>query len=81
MSSTNASTVAKSHKAKRNTPPRNTPTKPVVSVPSSIPPETRRQMIAEAAYYIAEHRGFCGGNPDSDWIHAEQEIDRILGLQ
>jgi len=37
-------------------------------------------MIAEAAYYLAEHRGFQGGDPVRDWLLAEAEIDhRLLG--
>lgn len=36
----------------------------------------RYQMIATAAYYRAEHRGFTGGNPVEDWLAAEAEIDR-----
>ncbi len=39
--------------------------------------QERRRMIAEAAYYRAEHRGFLNGNPDQDWLEAEHEIDHI----
>ncbi len=35
-------------------------------------------MIAVAAYYLAEHRGFSGGNATDDWLAAEQQIDRML---
>uniref|UniRef100_E6QTV4 Putative methyl-accepting chemotaxis protein Nap3 n=1 Tax=mine drainage metagenome TaxID=410659 RepID=E6QTV4_9ZZZZ len=35
-------------------------------------------MIAEAAYYRAEHRGFWCGNPVTDWLEAEDEIDAKL---
>jgi hypothetical protein len=35
-------------------------------------------MIAEAAYFHAERRGFEGGDPDQDWYRAEQEIDQLL---
>lgn len=38
--------------------------------------EKRNQMIAEAAYYRAERRGFQGGDPAADWFEAEAEIDR-----
>jgi len=41
-------------------------------------PETRREMIAVAAYYHAERRGFRGGEELSDWIKAEAEIERLL---
>ncbi|MBE2294927.1 MAG: DUF2934 domain-containing protein [Phycisphaerales bacterium] len=36
------------------------------------------QMIAEAAYYLAEHRGFQGGNPLDDWLEAEREISCLF---
>lgn len=32
-------------------------------------------MIAEAAYYAAERRGFKGGSELEDWLAAEREID------
>jgi hypothetical protein len=35
----------------------------------------RQRMIAEAAYYIAEKRGFSPGNHDQDWAEAERQID------
>jgi hypothetical protein len=35
-------------------------------------------MIAEAAYFRAQRRGFRGGDPDRDWIEAEVEIDALL---
>jgi len=37
--------------------------------------EQREHMIAEAAYYIAEHRHFEGGDPIHDWLQAQKEID------
>ncbi|MGD2074251.1 MAG: DUF2934 domain-containing protein [Gammaproteobacteria bacterium] len=43
-----------------------------------ISSDDRRRMIAEAAYFRAEHRGFEGGDPDEDWYQAEREIDRLL---
>jgi len=45
---------------------------------SNITAEERRRMITEAAYYLAEQRGFSGGSPEQDWIQAEREIDRVL---
>jgi hypothetical protein len=41
-------------------------------------PEDRWNMIAEAAYYLAEKRGFSGGHPAEDWKMAEAEIDAML---
>ncbi len=35
----------------------------------------RRQMIAEAAYFRAERRGFDDGDPIEDWTAAEAEVD------
>jgi hypothetical protein len=43
-----------------------------------VPPGQRRQMIAEAAYFRAEKRGFNGGDPVQDWIEAETEVDAEL---
>jgi Protein of unknown function (DUF2934) len=40
--------------------------------------EQRRQLIAEAAYYRAESRGFVGGDPLQDWLDSEAEIDLLL---
>jgi hypothetical protein len=38
-------------------------------------------MIAEAAYFKAERRGFNGGDAVRDWCEAEAEIDaRLRGL-
>lgn len=38
----------------------------------------REGMIAEAAYYLAERRGFDGGDPVADWLEAEAEIDALI---
>ncbi len=35
-------------------------------------------MIAETAYFLAQARGFMGGDPVSDWIEAERRVDRHL---
>lgn len=42
--------------------------------------EDRYRMIAEAAYFRAESRGFAAGNDLDDWLAAEMEIDQILGV-
>ncbi|MDV3238229.1 MAG: DUF2934 domain-containing protein [Gammaproteobacteria bacterium] len=44
-----------------------------------VDPDLRRRMIAEAAYFMAEHRGFQGGDPVQDWLEAEAEITVMLG--
>jgi len=40
-----------------------------------VDPEVRRLMIAEAAYYCAERRGFAPGHELEDWFEAEAQID------
>ncbi len=45
------------------------------SVPS---PQQRRFMIAEAAYHLAERRGFSPHNEWADWFEAEKQIDHSI---
>jgi Protein of unknown function (DUF2934) len=40
-------------------------------------PEWHR-MIAEAAYYLAQKRGFTGENTLDDWLAAEQETRQVI---
>lgn len=40
--------------------------------------EDRYRMIAEAAYFRAERRGFLGGSELDDWLAAEIEVDELL---
>ena len=44
----------------------------------AVSPEERHQMIAVAAYYLAERRGFCPGYEIQDWCAAQEEVDRQL---
>ena len=37
--------------------------------------DERREMIQEAAYLRAERRGFANGDPVTDWLDAEAEIN------
>lgn len=46
--------------------------------PSPVTAQMRRSMIAEAAYYIAEQRGFTEGRTLDDWLLAEKQIDAAL---
>lgn len=41
--------------------------------------EDRYEMIAEAAYYKAEQRGFAVGDEELDWLEAEQELLEKMG--
>lgn len=45
---------------------------------TQISDEDRQRMIAEAAYYRAQARGFNGGDAIDDWLAAEREINRLL---
>lgn len=49
--------------------------KGVMTGPVEKPQQERNQMIAEAAYYIAEQRGFQGDRAMDDWLQAETEIN------
>jgi len=44
----------------------------------SVSPKEWEQMVAEAAYYRAEKRGFSTGEELRDWLAAEKEIDRQI---
>jgi hypothetical protein len=50
------------------------PKAPIIEISN----EQRLGMIAEAAYYKAQQRGFAGGNPVDDWLTAESEVDALL---
>ncbi|HXJ80909.1 MAG TPA: DUF2934 domain-containing protein [Candidatus Methylomirabilis sp.] len=39
-----------------------------------VDPDERHRMIALAAYYRAERRGFTNGDPLQDWLEAEAEV-------
>ena len=41
--------------------------------------EDRQRLIAVAAYYRAEHRGFAPGCEMDDWLEAEAEIQEGRG--
>lgn len=44
--------------------------------PSAARP--REALIAEIAYFKAQHRGFEPGHEEQDWLAAEAEVDRRL---
>jgi len=45
---------------------------------ATVDEEFRREMIATAAYHIAEQRGFEPGHELDDWIAADAAIDAML---
>lgn len=59
-----------------------TTSSPAVTGPNGGPvplaPDERIRLIAEAAYYRGEARGFAPGREIDDWLQAEAEIDRVL---
>jgi hypothetical protein len=49
------------------------------SAPASfVGPGQRAALIAKAAYYRAEKRGFAPGHEAEDWLAAESEVDAKL---
>ncbi len=63
------------------------PRRSVARVRQAVSPETggvsisgdeRRHLIAEAAYFRAEARGFAPGQELDDWLQAEAEVDTAL---
>jgi hypothetical protein len=77
MSPTSAATSKKST-SREGTAQRKTSGKSAEPVESIGNGADRQEMIAVAAYYRAEHRGFDGGDPVADWLDAEAEIDAAL---
>lgn len=47
--------------------------------PQPMDPETKWMMIAEAAYYRAEKRGFVPGGELQDWLEAEAQMETASG--
>ncbi len=43
-----------------------------------IPNKSRQEMIAEAAYFLAEKRGFAPGDEHRDWIEAERMVRKLF---
>lgn len=48
---------------------------------SAVLHEERNALIAQAAYFRAERRGFEAGHELEDWLAAEQDIERALPVQ
>jgi hypothetical protein len=47
---------------------------PEVESQANVSEDERRRMVAEAAYYRAQQRGFSAGGEVDDWLEAEREI-------
>ena len=52
-------------------------TQPAASA-ANVTEDLRRGMIAKAAYFHAERRGFAPGDEAQDWLKAEAEVDALL---
>lgn len=50
----------------------------VVAEPPTVTAAERQRMIEEAAYFLAEARGFTPADPGADWERAESDIDALL---
>jgi len=46
---------------------------------SALSPEERERLVAQAAYFRAEKRGFAPGCELQDWVEAEAEVLRLIG--
>jgi len=55
-----------------------TPSAVKAEAKAAIDAAERQRMIAEAAYYLAEKRGFAPGHHDEDWAEAERQIDALI---
>ena len=47
-----------------------------VAAPMVSDPALRHRRIAEAAYFLAEQKGFPADQAEACWFAAEQDIDR-----
>lgn len=43
-----------------------------------IAPQERERMIATAAYFRAQQRGFAPGHEEEDWLQAEAGVDGLF---
>ena len=47
---------------------------------AGVTTEERNQLIAKAAYFRSERRGFTPGSELQDWLEAEAEIEARHGI-
>lgn len=45
----------------------------------TLNPQERERLIAQAAYFRAEKRGFAPGYELQDWVEAEAEVLQLVG--
>jgi len=51
---------------------------PVTGFHGLIDAQSRHELIARAAFALAERRGFAPGHELDDWLAAEQQVEAIL---
>jgi hypothetical protein len=45
-----------------------------------VDPSMRHELVSQAAYFRAKHRGLEPGHELEDWLAAEAEVDMVLSL-
>jgi Tfp pilus assembly protein PilV len=70
-------TAAPRKTATRKAPVRKAP-RARTSTTGAVSDEARYKMIQDAAYYLAERRGFAPGHAQEDWAEAERQVDEQL---
>ena len=68
-------------KSKKNSTTTGKVSRPLTHKPVVISDSARNSMVSDAAYFLAEHRGFVPGDELKDWALAEREIDTKLILK
>jgi hypothetical protein len=54
------------------------PLQPEAPACAAVDPQTRHELIAQDAYFRAQHRGFAPGHEDENWCAAEMEVNNAL---
>jgi len=70
--------TARSGKADRHSDQRQADMSGESTATTPLDPYARQQMVAEAAYYLAERRQFESGQDIDDWLEAERQIETAL---
>ena len=78
MSKSAPSGRAKRSRSAARTTTLNPPVPPVHTEAPPVSADQRHAMIAECAYLRAAARGFSGGDPVTDWLASEREVDGLL---
>jgi hypothetical protein len=71
-------TISTARKPRKTVMPAPIDTPVETPVAAFVGPEQRAALIAEAAYFRAEQRGFAVGHEMDDWLAAEAEVDARL---